>query len=458
MIAKHEPFAVSADWVLPIDSPPIQNGWVVIRSGLVEFVGGQLPAIFKPAIRFHLNGFAILPGLINAHCHLEFSDLKQPLPSGNSFADWIGSLLAYRRSLGNSSAASSNSKREAITSGIRESYAAGVRWIADMTTQPWERGWIAHAVESALSDLSPLFFPAAPIVMEPCVEILDIVKSKFNESHHFAAEQLSAPMSECIADIGYAPHAPYTTSLSATQKCVELSSTHRRLVTMHLAESADEIEWLKHHSGGFANLLGPILGDDYFEGLGQISEYLDVLTTAPRALIAHGNYLAEKDLHVLASRSQRMAIAHCPRTHRHFGHLHDSLQKYPLAGRISLGVRHLLGTDSRASNPDLNIWSEAKQVHENHPDVSSKKILNMITHDAANFLGIEERYGTVRSGIPALLTAIKLESEFQSSRKSFTSDQVYDVVLGPKTTSAPLELVLSNDALVTKETLSGGMR
>jgi aminodeoxyfutalosine deaminase len=450
VIEERELIAVSADWILPIATPPIQNGWIVIRNGTIEFVGSQLPTLFQSACRYQLPGYAILPGLINAHCHLEFSDLSQPIPAGKSFSAWISGLLAYRRlqSHGRQNPDAdevANLRRSAWEAGIRESYCAGVRWVVDMTTKPWDRTWVDATVKQMLHEMRPAYVPNAAFVMQPCMEILDVSESRLQETMAFAEEQLVAPEAEFVGKAGFSPHAPYTTSLSTTKNCVEQSIANSRLMSMHLAESADEIEWLENHSGGFAELLGPILGEGYFEKLGQISDHLETLATAPRSIIAHGNFLSDSDLQVLASRSQTMAIAHCPRTHRHFGHWHGECQQYPLAERLSLGVRHLLGTDSRASNPDLNLWSEAQQIREMHPSVPSEWILKMVTYNAASFLGIGVRYGSVRSGVSALLTAVKL-ANVDTFQKIQSAEGAYDLVLKPGAASAPLELVLAKVA------------
>ncbi len=443
MIREHELVAVSADWVMPIATPPIQNGWIVIRNGIVEFVGPQLPVKFSSAKQYALDGHAILPGLINSHCHLEFSYLREPIPAGDSFAKWIRQLLVHRRMLCSTPEQNAVGRQLAIASGIRESYSAGVRWIVDMTTQPWDQKWIENAVEELLLKSNPSFSPQVPIVIQPCVEILDIAKPRLAETLAFASEQLIAPVSEFVREMGYAPHAPYTTSRTATQLCVALSSANQRLVTMHLGESADEVAWLEHRQGGFLDLLGPILDKDYFGELGQVSEHVAMLATAAKAIIVHGNYLSECDLRELAMRSQSMAIVHCPRTHHHFGHRHQDSHGYPLAQRLSLGVRHLLGTDSRASNPDLNLWSDAKKLRTDNPAIPSESILRMITLDAAEFLGIDKQYGAIRNGAPALLTAVKLASDCKPTSQSHALEQAYDLALAFETDSAPLELVLS---------------
>ena len=442
MIDQGETVVVAADWVLPIESEPIPNGFVVIDQGTIQFVGNQLPTEFRSAKQFGLTGFAILPGLVNSHCHLEFSDLNEPLPAGDAFPDWIHRLLVYRKSKNETPDQSTFSRRAAIRSGIRESYEAGVRWVVDMTTQPWDPLWIESAVNEISATLSPTVAPNNPIVIQPCIELLDISQNRLDPSLAFALKQSNAPESKRIGRMGYAPHASYTASLKITQLCAELSRTERRLVTIHLAESIDEMEWLEERKGTFLDLLSPIISNEFFDALGQNSEHVDLLTQAWRATIAHGNYLSQSDLSNLANHAKNMAIVHCPRTHRHFGHRHETCSRYPLAERMELGARHFLGTDSRASNPDLNLWSEAKLVRTEHPSVTSLEILKMITTDPAEFLGIADRYGAIRVGKPATLTAIKLQGNFPRPASTFDVNRIYEAVLLSDTVSSPLEMVL----------------
>ena len=442
MIEQHEPNVVAADWVLPIDAEPIPNGFVVLDQGAIQFVGNHLPIEFRSAKKFELTGHAILPSLVNSHCHLEFSDLGEPILAGDSFPDWIRSLLAYRKSNSDDPEQAALVRRAAIRSGIRESYEAGVRWVVDMTTQPWDPFWIESAVSEIVASLSPAVAPKNPITIQPCIELLDISKNRLDPSLAFALKQVNAPESTRIGRMGYAPHASYTSSLKVTQLCAELSQTERRLVTIHLAESIDEMEWLEERKGTFLGLLGPIISSEYFETLGQNFEHLQLLIQAWRATIAHGNYLSQSDLSELTNHAKNLAIVHCPRTHRHFGHRHETGPRYPFAERLELGVRHFLGTDSRASNPDLNLWSEAQLVRAEHPSVDSLEILKMITTDAAEFLGIADRYGAIRVGHPATLTAIKLPGNFTRPGSTLEVEQIYDVLLSSETVSSPLEMVL----------------
>ncbi len=446
MIEQPEPFVVSADWIVPVESDPIPNGFVVIAHGAILYVGNHLPPEFFALKLFRLTGHAILPGLVNSHCHLEFSDLPEPFPAGDSFPDWIRRLLTYRKLKSDDSEHLALSRYAAIKCGIRESYEAGVRWIVDMTTQPWDPDWIESSAKEIHASLPLSFAPKNPIAVQPCIEYLDLSKNQFELSVSFAEQQANAPRSDQIGRIGYAPHAPYTASRNVTKLCAEQSLAQSRLVTMHLAESVDEMEWLRDRVGSFLDLLDPFISTDYFEELGQVSEHVQLLKQAWRATVAHGNYLSTSDLYDLASHSENMAVVHCPRTHRHFGHRHGASLKYPLAERIASGVRHFIGTDSRASNPDLNLWSEVKLVRANHPSVSSLEILKMITTSAAEFLEISDRYGLIRPGQPATLTAIKLSEDCLLPNSTVDAERVYDALLASNTASAPLEMAIAKGA------------
>lgn len=457
MIPTSEAVAVTSDWLVPVDSSPTPNGFIVIEDGTIRFVGQKLPAGFQSLRLVRLPGFAILPGLINSHCHLEFSDLESPIPAGNSFPDWINRLLAFRRAKNNAPEQLASYRQAAIASGIRESYQAGVRWVVDMATEPWSATWIENEV-AAIAALFPIgFAPKVPIVVQPCIELLDIVEHRFESTLALAMTHLGAPKSTTgLGEIGFAPHAPYTASKKVTQWCANLPLKEKRLVTMHLAESKEELEWLQHQSGPFADLLAPILDrgaslelHPYFDRQGQITEHVALLSQSWRAMIAHGNYLSQRDLISLAEHASTMGVVHCPRTHRHFGHLHEAGQfpptdRYPFAERMALGVRHFLGTDSRASNPDLNLWTEAKRVRAEQHELSSNQILKMMTTDAAEFLDLGNEYGSIRVGHPATLTAIKLDGVISCDGLVDDASTLYDALLEEGTVSAPLEWVMAN--------------
>ncbi len=433
--------AIEPDWLVPIESPPIHRGYMVVEQGRVAFVGIELPAKFTSIPKVRLADTAILPGLVNSHCHLEFSDLIEPIPVGASFPSWIRSVIDRRKSIDVDSLRLAEARQASLSKGIVESYVAGVRWVVDMTTQPWSSGWIDSAVDN-LSIATPSVLGGMPqpqIVVQPCFELIDISQSRCEQTLGFAKSQCAGAESNSRGRGGLAPHATYTASPRLTQRCVNTSKEEQRLVSMHLAESVEEMEWIRTHSGPFSELLSPILGEDYFKSLGSVEQHLKFLSQAWRALIVHGNYLSVRDLAILSQHAASMAVVHCPRTHGYFGHAHETSKRYPLAERMSAGVRHLLGTDSRASNPDLNLWSEAQAVRANHPGIASEQILRMVTTDAANFLTIGDRYGDLSVGRPANLTAIQC---LTCPNVGSSHGLLYDAILSTKTRASPLESLL----------------
>jgi cytosine/adenosine deaminase-related metal-dependent hydrolase len=128
-----------------------------------------------------------------------------------------------------------------------------------------------------------------------------------------------------------------------------------------------------------------------------------MLADAPRALVIHGNYLDAEEREFLAGHADRMSLVFCPRTHAFFQH-----PPYPLAELLAAGIRVALGTDSRASNPDLDMLAEMRQVARMHPKVPPQSMLQMATLDGARALGRGDETGRITAGTSADLVALPL--------------------------------------------------
>jgi len=135
-------------------------------------------------------------------------------------------------------------------------------------------------------------------------------------------------------------------------------------------------------------------------------DYLRMLAEAPRALVIHGNFLDEEERAFIAAKKVRISLVYCPRTHAYFRH-----PPYPLAETLTAGVRVALGTDSRASNPDLNLLAEIRFVARNYPTINPQAILRMGTLSGAEALGREKQAGSITPGKLANLIAIPLPAE-----------------------------------------------
>jgi cytosine/adenosine deaminase-related metal-dependent hydrolase len=174
---------------------------------------------------------------------------------------------------------------------------------------------------------------------------------------------------------------------------------------MHLAESREELELLARGTGPFRQLLNElgVWSPDVFAAGARPLDYLRVMEQAPRALVIHGNYLDGEETDFLAARAAKLSVVFCPRTHAFFGH-----DRYPLARMLARGVNVALGTDSRASNPDLSLLSEMRYCAASHAEVPPAKILELATLRGARALGTSGDTGSLAAGKLANLTAVAL--------------------------------------------------
>jgi cytosine/adenosine deaminase-related metal-dependent hydrolase len=204
---------------------------------------------------------------------------------------------------------------------------------------------------------------------------------------------------------GIGPHAPYTVHPELLTRLARLSAERRLPMAFHLAESREEIELLQTGGGPFRELLVDrgVWDPAAIRRGTQPIDYLEPLCGAARVLVVHGNYLRRAELAFLAAQSATMALVFCPRTHAYFGHA-----AYPLAEALSLGVRVALGTDSRASNPDLGLLGELHFLAGHYPAVSPVQLLRMATMSGAEALGQAHLMGTITAGKLANLCSVSL--------------------------------------------------
>ena len=440
--------AIEPDWLVPVDSPEIPRGALVIDSGKIEFVGPALPQRYASLPRFRLPGIAILPGLVNAHCHLEFSDLSRPIRATGSFTQWLSEVIAVRQSQRDASEGERlESRRKAIHAGIRESWLAGVRFVVDMVTAPWSQRWVDEANLACLETLSPFarktFVPNVALTVLPCVELIDVNRNRSDQTELLATQLLMESVGPAIEKPGLAPHAPYTASMALLQRSAMRAHTEERLMCMHLAGTQEELDWLRDRTGPFANMLEPIIDEVFRSRIGTINSHIQALSHAWRALVVHGNYLSKQELISLSRHRNHMGVVYCPRTHSHFQH-----QDHP-AANWNDAIPIMLGTDSRASNPDLSIWEEICWASNLMLSLIPKQIALMATTGPARFLQVESQAGALRAGSFARLSAIDL-----STSRLYPSPEIQSSGIGtnaitaaPNTSATNTTAMLSDSAI-----------
>lgn len=389
------------DWIVLDPQRPAQRGVISVAHSQVQSVVGE-----PEATTCDCEGLIALPAFINPHTHLEFSHLAEPLgEAGTAFPNWIETVVRNRRQAATELDAShaASQRASAIGRGLRECLLSGTAAIGEIGSANCDS--TIYDPCQALKD--------GPAILRDCTkttvyrEVIGLAAARCESGEQLAEEHLhpSRDQHELTGLVrGISPHAPYTVGTTLLQRLCQLAASESAPLAMHLAESAEEIQLLRSGDGLFLDVLQQLgaWDPDAFADARSPRDYLGILAHAPRSLVIHGNYLHSEDWSFLAEHRSAMSVVYCPRTHSYFRHA-----DYPLAEMLQRGVRLAIGTDSRASNPDLSMFRELQHAWQKHPDVPSAEILAMGTSLAATALGLDSRWGNLRPGSWANLVLVR---------------------------------------------------
>jgi aminodeoxyfutalosine deaminase len=370
-----------ASWVIPVATPPIQDGAVLVENGTILKVD-RYTALKGEAPVIDYEDSVITPALVNGHCHLELSHLSSLGKEKNwdgDMASWISKLLVLREELIDLDVLSE--ARRALAS----LHLSGVGLVADVGNM------LGSAKIGNKSPANVLFL----------LELLGLshigeqrARSYLDEARGF--EKDSNNMVESTA------HAPYSCTTGLLKKLKIESQGRGSLFSIHAAESEDEIEFLHTATGRlrfFVEERGAWDGSFHPPGCGAI-QYLDQLDLLDaNTLCVHSVHVSEQELSLLAGKKAKVCV--CPGSNRYLG-----VGVAPVTEMISHGILPAIGTDSLASNPRLNIWEEMRILREDHPGVNPETVFMMATRGGAEALGKTE-FGTIAPGKTGKLLAVK---------------------------------------------------
>ena len=369
-----------------MNGPPLDGGWLRFERGRITAVGRQAP----PEGTLDLGDAIILPGLVNAHTHLEFSTCERPLDPSGGLPSWIERVVQLRRSQGESSNHAADTAEEAIRRGLAESAAGGITTIGEISTLA---SFTAYAMSAAEGPRVRIFREGLGL----SATAIDTTRSRLAASCESGTGH-SLPL-------GLSPHAPYSVAAPLGRWMIATARRQRWPVAMHIAESPDEAELVTSSTGRFRSLL---------ESLGAwptgkppqflpAADWITALACAPRGIVVHGTFLPDDPpaMARLARHRDRLAVAICPRTT-----LALSGRLPPLRGFSDAGLRVAVGTDSRASNPDLSVLDECRTIVDAGL-ASPKEALAMATRHGAWALMLDHRCGLLAPGRPADLVILR---------------------------------------------------
>jgi len=374
-----------APWVIPVATPPIPDGAVLVENGIILKVD-SFSVLKGEAPVTDYEDSVITPALVNGHCHLELSHLSSLGKKKNwdgDLASWISKLLVLREEL-----ACADILGEARRT-LASLYSSGVGLVADIGNG-LESSEIGN--ESSVDVLFLLELLGLSQIGEQRARVY------LDETKDF--EEHSNSLVKCTA------HAPYSCTTRLLQKLKSESQRRGSLFSIHVAESEDEIEFLHTATGRlkvFVEERGAWDGSFHPPGCGAI-EYLDQLDLLDaNTLCVHSVHVSKQELILLAEKKAKVCV--CPGSNRYLG---DGVA--PVPEMINSGILPAIGTDSLASNPRLDLWEEMRIIREDHPEINPEAVFMMATRGGAEALSKTE-FGTLAPGMTGKMIAVQCKAD-----------------------------------------------
>jgi cytosine/adenosine deaminase-related metal-dependent hydrolase len=374
---------LTARWIVPVSSPPLHNGTITIHDGIIvalESHGRSTPT-------HNLGDVAILPGLVNAHTHLDLTGAAGRFPPVRPITNWLKQVVGYRLTR------SIEQIKQDIDTGLQQLSKSGTSVVGDIS---FDGGSMPALEQANMSGV--VFRELIGLGNERGASVAGAGRAWLNEGD------------ESLLRRELSPHASYSAG-----QVIFNSLLWSDTVCTHLAESQEEVQLLDHRTGPFVPYLQS-LGAWHPSELLTMDEILAVAHRVKRFVVAHGNYLKPDQWRSLPKSA---SVVYCPRTHASFGH-----EPHPYRGMLTDGVNVALGTDSLASNPDLSVWNEAKFLFSRGED--PRMLLEMLTTNGARALGLVDDFGTLEAGKQADMVSVPTNSTDYES--IFTNTAIPELV------------------------------
>lgn len=339
------------------------------RSIRVLGVGADVPA---DAARVDASGWLLMPGLVNAHTHLDLTHIgPRPAPAG--FREFIDIVRAGRHSAEEAIARS-------VEAGARACLSAGVVAVGDIAGAVAGRACAAPARALEATGLHGVSF----------LEFFALGAGEGAGIEHVREELArAAGLGRPGFRVGLQPHAPYSASLAAFRAASGLGVPR----CTHLAESAEEARLVAHADGPLRDFLAQIgvwtdgASRDFGTGASPVAHMTPVLQQGGWTVV-HVNQASDADIALLARAGA--TVVYCPRASEYFG-AERAFGRHRYRDMLRAGIEVALGTDSviNLPRPDLSVWEEMK-VLRRRDGVAGETLLRMATIGGARALGLDQ--------------------------------------------------------------------
>ena len=373
--------------ILPVTAPPIEDGAVFIDGNKIRAIAPWKD--LRPHLRekvFDLGEVILLPGLVNAHCHLDYTDMAGELTPPKTFIDWIGAITAAKSGWSYSDYARSWLR------GAHQLLKTGTTTVADIESMP---------------DLLPEVWDATPLRVFSFLEMTGIKSKRAPKNILRESVETMDLLKHPRHRAALSPHAPYSTLPELLRLTARTAQKRKWRVSIHVAESTQEFEMFAHATGEMHAWLKRNERDSSDCGLGSpVAHLARNKLLGENVLAIHVNCLARGDATLLAK--NKTHVVHCPRSHDYFNH-----PKFERERLANAGVNLCLGTDSLATmrktgkqKPELDLFAEMRALADSDKKLSPEEILNMVTVNGARALGLAKKIGELLPNASADLIAI----------------------------------------------------
>ena len=382
----------AASYLLPISSPPVAGGAIVVDNGRIVDSGTleEMRKIHSAPVR-EFPGCVIMPGLVNAHTHLELTHfpswkLRKGIDySPRTYVDWVIQVIKISRAL------TRDERINSVREGIHKSLECGTTAIGEILT---DRGLLPIYHGSPLS--GRLYFEAIGHDPAACGTLID------------ALEKDLASFSRGRLLPGLSPHAPHTLSASFMKDVQALAGRYSVPTAIHLAEAREELAFAHDSTGAIADLLYAFTGwTGYIPPPRRMTpvSYLDSLgALTSNTAAVHCVQVTPADLEIVKKRGCTVVL--CPRSNDRL-----TVGTAPAHLLKKAGIPLALGTDSLASNDSLSLWDELRFLRRQFPGVfTPRELLGMVTLGSAQALQLQNEVGSLERGKSAdfLVAALPL--------------------------------------------------
>jgi cytosine/adenosine deaminase-related metal-dependent hydrolase len=375
--------------VVPVAAPPIPDGAVWISGHQIRAVGSwseirEIPKAAQGPV-IDLGEAAVFPGLVNAHCHLDYTAMTGLLMPPREFPDWIKGILTLKSQWTDSEFADS------WLLGARQQLETGTTTVANIETR-------AHQLAGLRA--------ATPLRIFSFLEMTGIRSGREPERILAEAMEVLKSLPPNRGGVGLSPHAPYSTSPELLRVVADAARRDGWRITCHVAESEPEFDMFMYRRGSlFSWLENQRPNADC--GLGSPVQHLHRYGLLDAPLLAvHVNCLWGDDARRLAARGA--SVVHCPRSHAYFSH-----PRFQREALTEAGVPICIGTDSLASTrasrdgaPVLSLIDELRTLASDDPGLSPRRMLAEVTVNPARALGLKSVLGELSTGALADLLVI----------------------------------------------------